>query len=99
VLTLNNITALYCHYNNTLNQITKADSNTTQYYIYDYQGNRVRSVVESNNQIQSQRDYLPLLDLSINGVKVAGGLLSFGATVVVWVDGEGLLPITTVCLM
>jgi hypothetical protein len=42
----------------------KADkSNTTQYYIYDYQGNRVRTVVESNNQTQSQRKYLPLLDL------------------------------------
>jgi Trp operon repressor len=26
-------------------------------------------------------------------------LLSFCATVVVWVDGEGLLPITTVCLV
>jgi hypothetical protein len=39
------------------------------------------------------------LNLVAIGVKVAGGLLSFGATVVVWVDGEGLLPITTVCLM
>jgi hypothetical protein len=29
-----------CHYNNTLNQLTKADkSNTTQYSVYDYQGN------------------------------------------------------------
>ncbi|WP_257607844.1 hypothetical protein [bacterium endosymbiont of Bathymodiolus sp. 5 South] len=36
------------------------------HYVYDYQGNRVRSVVESNNQVQSQRDYLPLLDLSTN---------------------------------
>jgi hypothetical protein len=26
-------------------------------------------------------------------------LLSFGATVVVWVDGKSLLPITTVCLV
>jgi hypothetical protein len=42
-------------FKNTLNQLTKADrSNATQYYVYDYQGNRVRSVVESNNQIQSQ---------------------------------------------
>jgi hypothetical protein len=31
--------------------LTKADqSNTTQYHAYDYQDNRVRSVVESNNQ-------------------------------------------------
>jgi hypothetical protein len=56
-------------------------SNTTQYSVYDYQGNRVRSVVESNNQAQSQRDYLPSLDISTNQ------------------DGEGLLPITTVCLV
>jgi ubiquinone biosynthesis O-methyltransferase len=43
----------------TLNQLTKTDkSNTTEYYVYDYQGNRVRSVVESNSQVQSQRDYL-----------------------------------------
>jgi hypothetical protein len=27
------------------------------------------------------------------------GLLSFSATVVVWVDNEGLLPCITVCLM
>jgi hypothetical protein len=28
------------HYNNTLNQLTKVDkSNTTQYSVYDYQGN------------------------------------------------------------
>jgi hypothetical protein len=42
------------------NQITiKADkNNTAQYYVYDYQGKRVRTVVESNNQVQSQRDYL-----------------------------------------
>jgi hypothetical protein len=39
-------------------------NNTVEYYVYDYQGNRVRSVVESNNQAQSQRDYLPSLDLS-----------------------------------
>jgi uncharacterized protein YrrD len=48
-----------------VNKLTKADkSNTTQYYVYDYQGKRVRTVVESNNQVQSQRDYLPLLDIS-----------------------------------
>jgi hypothetical protein len=33
------------------------------------------------------------------GVKVAGGLLSFGAMAVVWVDGEGLLPSVTFCLV
>jgi hypothetical protein len=32
-------------------------------------------------------------------IKVAGGLLSFSATVVVWVDGEGLLPCVAVCLV
>jgi insecticidal toxin complex protein TccC len=39
------------------------------YYIYDYQGNQVRSVIESDRQMQSQRDYLPSLDLSINQAK------------------------------
>jgi hypothetical protein len=33
------------------------------------------------------------------GIKVAGGLLSFSATVVVWVDGEGLLPSAAVCVL
>jgi hypothetical protein len=62
LLNLNNIGSLKWCYNNSLNQLTKADKpNTTQYYIYDYQG--------------------------------------FSATVVVRVDGEGLLPITTVCLV
>jgi adenine C2-methylase RlmN of 23S rRNA A2503 and tRNA A37 len=61
LLTLDNIGTLDWHYNNTLNQLTKVDkSNTTEYYIYDYQGRRVRTVVESNNQVQNQRDYLPL---------------------------------------
>jgi hypothetical protein len=32
-------------------------------------------------------------------IKVAGGLLGFGAMVVVWVDGEGLLPSVAVCLV
>jgi hypothetical protein len=39
LLTLDNIGTLNWHYNNTLNQLTKADkSNTTEYYVYDYQG-------------------------------------------------------------
>jgi hypothetical protein len=51
LLTLDNIGTLHWHYNNSLNQLSKPDkSNTTQYYVYDYQGNRVRTVVESNNQ-------------------------------------------------
>ncbi len=79
LLALHNIGTLHWHYNNTLNQLTKADrSNATQYYVYDYQGNRVRSVVESNNQIQSQRDYLPLLDLSINQTKQQTSTLHIG---------------------
>ncbi|CAC9532706.1 hypothetical protein [uncultured Gammaproteobacteria bacterium] len=70
LLVLNNIGTLHWHYNNTLNQLSKADkSNTTQYYIYDYQGRRVRTVVESNNQVQSQRDYLLSLDISSNRAK------------------------------
>jgi hypothetical protein len=44
-------------------------------------------VVEYNNQVQAI------------GIKVAGGLLGFGAMVVVWVDGEGLLPNVAVCLV
>ncbi|VVH64669.1 hypothetical protein BSPLISOX_1849, partial [uncultured Gammaproteobacteria bacterium] len=79
LLTLNNIGTLHWHYNNTLNQLTKTDkSNTTEYYVYDYQGNRVRSVVESNNQVQSQRDYLPLLDISTNQAKQQTNTLHIG---------------------
>ncbi|VVH64884.1 hypothetical protein BSPLISOX_464, partial [uncultured Gammaproteobacteria bacterium] len=79
LLTLDNIGTLNWHYNNTLNQLTKADkSNITEYYVYDYQGNRVRSVVESNNQVQSQRDYLPLLDISTNQAKQQTTTLHIG---------------------
>ncbi|VVH66173.1 hypothetical protein BSPLISOX_597 [uncultured Gammaproteobacteria bacterium] len=79
LLILDNIGTLHWHYNNTLNQLTKADkSNTTQYYIYDYQGNRVRTVVESNNQAQSQRKYLPLLDLSTKQEKQQASTLHIG---------------------
>ncbi|CAC9439906.1 hypothetical protein [uncultured Gammaproteobacteria bacterium] len=79
LLVLNNLGTLHWHYNNTLNQLTKADkSNTTQYSVYDYQGNRVRSVVESNNQVQSQRDYLPLLDTSTNQAKQQTNTLHIG---------------------
>ncbi|MBA5248779.1 MAG: RHS repeat-associated core domain-containing protein, partial [Gammaproteobacteria bacterium] len=63
--TLNNIGALEWHYNNTLNTLTKPNK-TTEYYVYDYQGNRVRTVLESNQTIQSQRNYLPSLDISTN---------------------------------
>jgi hypothetical protein len=62
LLTLDNIGTLNWHYNNTLSKLGKTDSNTIKYYVYDYQGNRVRSVVESNNQAQSQRDCLPSLN-------------------------------------
>ncbi|CAC9533662.1 Putative insecticidal toxin complex [uncultured Gammaproteobacteria bacterium] len=79
LLTLDNIGTLHWHYNNTLNQLTKADkSNSTQYYVYDYQGNRVRTVAESNNQAQSQRDYLPSLELSINQAKQQTSTLHIG---------------------
>jgi hypothetical protein len=33
-----------------------------EYYVYDYQGNRARTVVESDHQAQSKRDYLPSLE-------------------------------------
>jgi insecticidal toxin complex protein TccC len=44
LLHLDNIANLERYYNNTLNKLTKADK-TTQYNIYDYQGNRVRTVI------------------------------------------------------
>jgi hypothetical protein len=47
LLHLDNIANLEWYYNNTLNKLTKADK-TTQYNVYDYQGNRVRTVIESN---------------------------------------------------
>jgi hypothetical protein len=49
LLHLDNIANLEWYYNNTLNKLTKADNNT-QYYVYDYQGSRVRTVIESNQQ-------------------------------------------------
>jgi hypothetical protein len=67
------------HYNNTLNQLTKADkNNTTQYHVYDYQGNRVRTVVESDHKVQNQRDHLPLLDISTNQAKQQNNTLHIG---------------------
>ncbi|VVH60063.1 hypothetical protein BSPCLSOX_2559 [uncultured Gammaproteobacteria bacterium] len=79
LLTLNNIGTLHWYYNNTLNQLTKADkSNTTQYYVYNYRGRRVRTVIESNNQVQHQRDYLPSLDISINKAKQQTSTLHIG---------------------
>ncbi len=79
LLVLNNIGTLNWHYNNTLNQLTKADkSNTTEHYVYDYQGKRVRTVIESNSQAQSQRDYLPSLDISTNEAKQQSSTLHIG---------------------
>jgi hypothetical protein len=44
LLTLDNIGTLHWHYNNTLNKLTKSNkSNAIEYYVYDYQGNRVRT--------------------------------------------------------
>jgi insecticidal toxin complex protein TccC len=60
-------------------RLTKADKpNTTQYYVYNYQGKRVRTITESNHQVQSQRDYLPSLDLSINQAKQQTSALHIG---------------------
>jgi insecticidal toxin complex protein TccC len=46
----------------------------------DYQGKRVRTATatESNQQVQSQRDYPPSLDLSINQVKQQSSTLHIG---------------------
>jgi RHS repeat-associated protein len=77
LLHLDNIANLEWYYNNTLNKLTKADNNT-QYYVYDYQGSRVRTVIESNQQTQSQRDYLPALDISINQAKQQSTTLHIG---------------------
>ena len=77
LLHLDNIANLEWYYNNTLNKLTKADK-TTQYNVYDYQGNRVRTVIESNQQTQSQRDYLPALDISINQAKQQSRTLHIG---------------------
>jgi hypothetical protein len=41
LLVLDNIGTLDWHYNNTLNKLNKPDK-PTQYYVYDYQGKRVR---------------------------------------------------------
>jgi hypothetical protein len=49
-----------------------------------------RIIPHINIQIQASN---PSLDLSTNQTKQQS------TTIVVWVDGEGLLPITTVCLM
>ncbi|VVM23695.1 hypothetical protein BSPWISOXPB_2342 [uncultured Gammaproteobacteria bacterium] len=79
LLTLNNIGTLDWHYNNTLNQLTKANKiNIIEYYVYDYQGNRARTVVESDHQAQSKRDYLPSLDISINQAKQQSTTLHIG---------------------
>ncbi len=79
LLTLDNIGTLNWHYNNTLNKLTKTDKlNTIQYYVYDYQGRRVRTVIESDQKTQSQRDYLPSLDLSTNQAKQQSTTLHIG---------------------
>jgi hypothetical protein len=60
LLHLDNIANLDWYYNNTLNKLTKADKpNTTQYYVYDYQGNRVHKHINSSPQ-------LPLLNQNLS---------------------------------
>ncbi|AYQ56383.1 hypothetical protein MS2017_0650 [Bathymodiolus thermophilus thioautotrophic gill symbiont] len=84
LLTLNNIGTLHWHYNNTLNKLTQQDkNNTTEYYVYDHQGNRVRTVIESNKQIQSQRNYLPSLDISTNKAKQQTNTLHIGTHILI----------------
>jgi hypothetical protein len=56
----------------------EGSATTTQYYVYNYRGRRVRTVIESNNQVQHQRDYLPSLDISINKVKQQTSTLHIG---------------------
>ncbi|MBA5249016.1 MAG: RHS repeat-associated core domain-containing protein [Gammaproteobacteria bacterium] len=77
LLTLNNIGHLGWHYNNRLNKLTKQDK-TTEYYVYDHQGNRIRTVIESNRQIHSQKSYLPSLDISSNETKQTTSTLHIG---------------------
>ena len=77
LLVLDNIGTLDWHYNNTLNKLNKPDK-PTQYYVYDYQGKRVRIVTESSHQVRSQRNYLPSLDLSINQAKQQSTTLHIG---------------------
>ncbi|SHN93781.1 RHS repeat-associated core domain-containing protein [bacterium endosymbiont of Bathymodiolus sp. 5 South] len=79
LLNLNNIANLEWYHNNTLNKLTKSDkSNATQYYVYDYQGKRVRVVTESNHQVQNQRDYSPSLDLLTSEAKQPSKTLHIG---------------------
>ncbi|SGZ99442.1 insecticidal toxin complex protein [Bathymodiolus thermophilus thioautotrophic gill symbiont] len=67
LLNLDNIGKLNWHYNNTLAKLVKQDKiNAIEYYVYDHQGNRVRTVIESNHQAQSQKIYLPSLDILTN---------------------------------
>jgi hypothetical protein len=47
----------------------------------DYQGRRVRTVIESNNQAQSQINYLPLLDISTNEAKQQSNTLHIGTLI------------------
>ncbi|CAB5496568.1 RHS repeat-associated core domain-containing protein [Bathymodiolus thermophilus thioautotrophic gill symbiont] len=67
LLNLDNIGTLNWHYNNTLSKLTKQDqTNAIEYYVYDHQGNRVRTVIESNHQVQNQKTYFPSLDILTN---------------------------------
>jgi hypothetical protein len=60
-------------------KLTKTDKlNTIQYYVYDYQGRRVRTVIESDQKTQSQRNYLPALDISTNQAKQQSRTLHIG---------------------
>ncbi|OJA02946.1 hypothetical protein BGC33_00910, partial [Bathymodiolus thermophilus thioautotrophic gill symbiont] len=66
------------------NKLTQQDkNNTTEYYVYDHQGNRVRTVIESNKQIQSQRNYLPSLDTSTNKAKQQTNTLHIGTHILI----------------
>jgi hypothetical protein len=57
------------HYNSTLSQLSKADKNTpTQFYVCDYQGNRVRTVVESTYLKQHQMSWKNTQQSSLDDV-------------------------------
>ncbi|VVM25241.1 hypothetical protein BSPWISOXPB_1853 [uncultured Gammaproteobacteria bacterium] len=95
LLNLNNIGSLKWCYNNSLNQLTKADKpNTTQYYIYDYQGRRVRTVTESNHQVQNQRNYLLSLDISTNQAKQQSRTLHIGTHILSESSKDNTQPAT-----
>ncbi len=87
LLILNHIGTLDWHYNNSLNKLTKDDKNTVEYYVYDYQDRRVRTVLESGQKKQNRRDYLPSLDI-LTGNKQQANTLHIGTHILAEIDKD-----------